>query len=126
MSISFSERGSFNRTEKWLKKLQRLDVRRQLNDAGRMGVAALRANTPVDTSETSNSWDYRIQATSRGLTMTWTNSHNDGGAPVAILLQYGHGTGTGGYVAGRDYINPSMKPIFDRIANDVWKVVTTV
>ena len=90
-----------------------------------MGVAALQANTPVDSGATAASWDYRILATSRGLSIVWTNSNDAGGTPVAILLQYGHGTGTGGYVVGRDYINPAIKPVFDRIANDVWKVVTS-
>lgn len=110
--------------EKFLKRVSTGDIYKSLDEAGRKGVAALQAATPIDTGETSGLWSYRIKRTSKGVSIEWYNGNIVDGVPVAILLQYGHGTGTGGYVAGRDYINPAMRPIFDEIANNVWKAVT--
>lgn len=121
--ISFSSKGNFNRTEKFLTAMSRNDMLRELDSLAKEGIAALSKNTPKDSGETGNSWNYKV---SRGLgrtTITWTNSHIVNGVPIAIILQYGHGTGTGGYVQGRDYINPAMKPVFDKIAERAWKVV---
>lgn len=121
--ISFSSKGNFNRTEKFLTAMSRNDMLRELDSLAKEGIAALSKNTPKDSGETGNSWGYKV---SRGLgrtTITWTNSHIVNGVPIAIILQYGHGTGTGGYVQGRDYINPAMKPVFDKIAERAWKVV---
>ena len=121
--ISFTTTGSTRNMERFLSRMQRLDLRSALEPLAQEGVQALRDATPVDTGLTAESWNYEI-TTSRGRTaITWTNSDVENGFPVAIMLQYGHGTGTGGYVAGRDYINPALKPIFDQIADAVWRVV---
>lgn len=124
MSFSLTSSGSFNSTEKYLKKMARGDAFRLLDRYGSMGVEALRSATPVDSSETANSWSYKVERKSGRYSIKWMNSHMAGGTPVVILLQYGHGTGTGGYVQGRDFINPAIKPIFDKIADAVWREVT--
>jgi len=95
-----------------------------LEKYGREGVAALAAATPINSGVTAASWGYEIKRGPRQVTITWTNSNVINGVPIAIVIQYGHGTRNGGYVQGRDYINPVMKPIFDKITNDVWKEVT--
>ena len=123
--ITLHTSGSFDKTESFLKTLSRGDMFRQLDAFGREGVAALAAATPVESGVTAASWNYTIKRDRSGASITWTNTHVVNGAPIAILLQYGHGTGTGGYVEGRDYINPAIRPIFDKIANSVWKVVTS-
>jgi len=91
---------------------------------GREGVAALASATPIESGETANSWYYEIEHSRGVITITFANSHINKGVPIAIILQYGHGTGTGGWVQGRDYINPAIQPIFDKIANEAWKEVT--
>jgi hypothetical protein len=101
------------------------DIRRFCEAAGQRGVAALSAATPVDSGLTAASWGYEVESTGDKTTITWTNSNSLSGVNVAIILQYGHGTGTGGWVSGQDYIMPAIKPIFDSIADDVWKKVTT-
>jgi len=123
--ISFNQRGSFDNTESFLKAMDKFDVRKAIERHAQDGVAALASATPRDTGSTAASWDYRIVYDDRGVTVEWTNSNVNKGFPVAIMLQYGHGTGTGGYVYGQDYINPSIRPIFDRISDAVWKVVTS-
>lgn len=125
MSFAFSSSGDFKKTEKFLKALSEADNFKALDTFGRQGVAALSAATPVESGETAASWDYEITRTRKNWTIAFTNSHMAGSVPVAILLQYGHGTGTGGYVQGRDYINPAIQPIFDRIADEAWKAVTS-
>lgn len=122
--ISASSRGSFNNTESALLKLSKLDIRPILEKAGRDGVAALSEATPRDSGLAASSWDYLIEKTRTGVSIVWTNSDVESGFPVAIMLQYGYSTGTGGYVAGQDYINPALRPVMDRIANDVWRAVT--
>lgn len=124
--ISFSSRGSFKNTENFLGKMSRGEIFNLLDGYARDGVAALAAATPVDSGETSALWTYKISRSIGRTTITWSNSHVVNGVPIAIILQYGHGTGTGGYVQGRDYINPAIKPIFDKIANSTWKAVTSV
>jgi hypothetical protein len=89
-----------------------------------MGVAALSNATPVETGETANAWYYKIVRRKGYYSIRWYNSHIEDGMPIAVLLQYGHGTGTGGYVQGRDYINPAIRPIFDQMINDFWREVT--
>lgn len=121
--ISIQSSGTFNRTEAFLEKMSNLDIFNSLSKYAAQGVAALADATPVDTGLTSALWDYEVKVSKTGATITWTNAHVISGVSVAIILQYGHGTGTGGYVQGRDYINPAMKPIFDRIADGVWKEV---
>lgn len=89
-----------------------------------MGVQALAAATPKDTGETGLRWRYRVTKTQRYVRIDWFNDHvAENGTPIAVLIQYGHGTGTGGYVVGRDFINPAMRPLFDRIVNDIWEKV---
>jgi hypothetical protein len=124
--ISFSVSGSTRRTEDFLRKMiQPGYIFRSLDAAAQKGVAALAAATPVESGLASTSWTYEIERSSSSVSIRWLNTDVESGFPVAIMLQYGYGTGTGGYVQGRDYINPAMRPIFDQIANDVWKVVTS-
>lgn len=125
MGISFSTSGSFKNTESFLNKVVKLNVSTILHECGKRGVAALASATPQESGLAAASWDYLIEQSGGGYSITWVNNDNENGFPVAIMLQYGYGTGTGGYVAGRDYINPAMKPIFDEIADKVWKAVTS-
>lgn len=98
---------------------------RILSKYGEMGVLALSQATPLDSGETARSWSYEIEKTGSGYNLVWKNSHVNKGVPIAIILQYGHGTRNGGYVQGRDYINPALRPIFDGIAADSWKEMTS-
>jgi hypothetical protein len=125
MGFSFSSRGSFDKTEKFFKAMLKLDVRSVADAGAKRGVQALIANTPRESGLAARSWGYTISQNGGGVTITWTNTNIENGFPVAIALQYGYGTGTGGYVQGRDYINPAMRPIFDEIAQTVWKAVTS-
>lgn len=124
--ISWETTGSFNNMERFLKDVQRQDIFQGLQSLAQQGVAALAAATPIDTGETRDLWDYRVEIEGDVYRIIWTNGKMVGGTPLAILLQYGHGTGTGGYVEGRDFINPAIKPIFDQIAEKAWKVVTSL
>lgn len=121
--ISFSTKGNFNKTEKFLSAMSRGDLFSSLSVFGKEGVAALAAATPHDSGETAGAWGFKVTKSSGRATIEWTNSHIVNGVPIAIILQYGHGTGTGGYVQGRDYINPAIRPVFDKIAEQAWKVV---
>lgn len=121
--IVFRHRGDFNKTEKFLKRAKKNDFYKNLDRYGRQGVAALASATPIDSGLTASSWDYEIREGRNSVNIYWTNSNVNDGVPIAVIIQYGHGTGTGGYVQGRDYINPAIRPIFDRIANNVWKEV---
>lgn len=123
MTFSVTSKGSFANTRKLLTKLSRFDIRPILEAAGAEGVAALRAATPRDSGIASESWDYVIATYKNGAKITWVNRDVENGYKVVIGVQYGHGTGTGGYIQGRDFINPAMRPIFDRIADKVWKAV---
>lgn len=123
--FSFQSSGSFKNMETFLKKMSKQDMYKALDGLAREGVAALAAATPVDTGISAASWGYEIQKSGRSCTIVWNNSHSVDGRPIVIMLQYGHGTGTGGYVQGRDFINPAMKPVFDKIADQVWKAVTS-
>lgn len=125
MPVTFTVSGSTARLEKFLAKMQALDIASICAPLAERGVSALRSATPVDTRLAASSWDYEITGGKSKVTIAWTNTNVEGGFPVAIMLQYGHGTGTGGYVAGRDYINPAIRPVFDEIADAVWKVVTS-
>lgn len=122
--ISFTHSGSFKNLEKFLRDSNGGHIGRGLDALAERGVAALAANTPVESGQTANSWGYEIERKRGRITITWTNSHVVSGVPISIILQYGHATGTGGYVRGQDYINPAIKPIFDDIATQVWKEVT--
>lgn len=123
--FSVSSQGSFNNTEQFLKAMSKLDIMSILNKNGREGVSALSSATPLDTGRAASSWDYEIKKTSSSYTLAWTNSDVENGFPVVVMLQYGYGTGTGGFVQGEDFINPAIRPIFDRIANEIWKAVIT-
>lgn len=117
--------GDFKNTERFLRKMSSADLLSSLKGLAQEGVRALSAATPVDSGLTASSWGYEITRSKSSSSITWTNSHIVNGAPIAIMLQLGHGTGTGGYVRGRNYINPAIQPIFDKIAEDAWKVVTS-
>lgn len=119
----FRQKGSFKRTSDFLKRASSLNLNAILNQYGQEGVEALRAATPMDTGTTANSWSYSIHKGTGSITITWSNSNIVDGVPIAVILQYGHGTRNGGYVHGTDYINPSMKPIFDKIAQRAWEEV---
>lgn len=121
--ISFTSRGDLNNLDRFLKKASRGDWYRQMDALAKRGVAALAAATPTDTGETAASWDYKISRKGGGVTIEWVNRNQNGDFNVAVALQMGHGTGTGGYVRGIDYINPAIRPVFDQIADGVWKVV---
>lgn len=122
--IQFKQKGDFSKTEKFLKKLRKLDLDSVLDKYGKLGVDALSKATPVDTGKTAASWDYKIEKGKGVVTITWTNSNVNNGVPIALLIQYGHGTGTGGYVQGIDYIKPAIRPIFDDLAKALWEEVT--
>lgn len=123
--IIFESKGDFRNLERFLKTMSKRDIFKSLDKYGRQGVAALSSATPTDSGLASSSWNYQVQVGSDSASITWSNSDVENGFPVAVMIQYGYGTGTGGYVQGRDYINPAMRPIFDQIANSVWKEVTS-
>jgi hypothetical protein len=124
-TVSFSISGSTSRTQTFLKRVMQQELYSGLDSLAQRGVTALKGQTPTESGLTGASWSYEIEVKKGAVTITWTNSNVVDGANVAILLQYGHGTGTGGYVSGRDYINPALQPIFDEIAEAVWKKVTS-
>lgn len=122
--ITITQRGSFSNSERLLLRWKSGRIFAALNKYGEMGCAALASATPVDTGLTAASWTYDIVQRSGYYSIRWKNTNVHDGRPIAILLQYGHGTGTGGYVQGRDYIMPAIRPIFDQIAAEAWKEVT--
>ena len=122
--LVFKSKGSFEKTKGFFKKASDKRIYKSLEQYGEEGVAALAAATPVDTGKTASSWSYEIRQTKSSTSITWKNSNIVDGVPIAIILQYGHGTATGGYVQGVDYINPALRPIFERIADTIWKEVT--
>ena len=124
MKISVESKGSLDRTERFVRRMTTGEIYRSLSSHGERGRAALAAATPQDTGTAANSWSYEVKHSSAYWEIVWSNTNNENGFPVAIMLQYGHGTGTGGYVAGQDYINPVIKPLFDQIADAVWREVT--
>lgn len=121
--ISFSSKGNFSHIDKFLANMKRREYLNALKKYGELGVKTLSAATPKDTGLTSESWSYEIEQSFGTSSITWTNSNIHDGLNIAVILQYGHGTGTGGYVRGRDYINPAIRPIFDNIAEEAWKEV---
>ena len=122
--ISFNQKGDLSKTIDFLNGLNKKNIETMLSKYGQQGIDALSKATPVDTGETANSWKFKIESKKGKATIIWYNTNVVNGVPIAILLQYGHGTQNGGYIQGRDYINPAMRPIFDRMANDIWKEVT--
>lgn len=124
--IEITQKGSFNNTETYLSRLKSVQVAAILNKYGSVGVAALSNATPIDSGLTAASWYYEIVNRPGYYSIRWHNRNVRDGIPVAILIEYGHGTGTGGYVAGRDFIMPAIRPIFDQIAADVEREVTKI
>src|SRR5699024_2621238 len=124
MSVSFDISGDFEKTYDFLKRMSRGDAFKVLEKYGKLGVDALASATPIDSGDTASSWTYEVEQTGFTYSINWLNTNVNGGVNIAIILQTGHGTGTGGYVQGRDYINPAIRPVFDKIANEVWREVT--
>jgi hypothetical protein len=121
--ISFRQKGDFKDLTSFLERAKNVIKVGELDRYGREGVEALRSVTPVDTGKTANSWYYKIEHKQGSVSISFHNSNIQNGVPIAIILQYGHGTNNGGWVQGVDYINPALRPIFDKIANDAWKEV---
>ena len=124
--ISFRQKGDFFKLDRYLERVKEAARLSVLDKYGREGVAALESATPKDSGETASSWYYRIEHSKGSSSIGFYNSNVNKGVVIAIILQYGHGTGTGGWVEGRDYINPAIQPIFDRIVDDAWKEVTKI
>lgn len=121
--ITFRQKGDFSKLSRFLERAKETVHLGDLDRYGREGVAALASATPVDSGLTASSWYYEITRTKEGAAISFKNSNINKGVPIAIILQYGHATRNGGWVEGRDYINPAIQPIFDRLANDAWKEV---
>lgn len=126
MAIIFTQRGDFNRTEKYLTKLKTKNYRPILEKYANEGLKVLRSATPKETGVTADSWSYRIVISGSKFSIQWLNDHRSDGIPIVILLQYGHGTRGGTFVEGRDFINPVMRPLFEKISDDIWKEVTSL
>ena len=124
--VTFKHRGSFKKTKRFLNRAAEGKFLKNLDRYGVEGVAALSAATPVESGKTASSWYYEVKVSGSSFSITWNNSNVNDGVNIAVIIQYGHGTGTGGYVAGRDYINPAIRPIFDKIAENVWREVTSL
>lgn len=124
--IKFVHHGDFKRIEKFLNNATLGKIRSILESYAKEGVSALASATPVDTGLTSESWSYEVVISNKGYSIYWYNENTVAGVPLVILLQYGHGTGNGGYVQGRDFINPAIRPVFDKIAEKVWEEVTSL
>lgn len=124
--ININQRGSFSKTEKFLKKSFGRNYLDVLEKYARQGVSALSASTPLDSGLTAVSWSYEIIQEDEKISIIWKNSNINKGVNIAIILQYGHATRNGGYVSGRDYINPALQPIFDKMADAAWKEVTRI
>ena len=122
--ITFRQKGDFSKLTRYLERVKEVICRGDLDKYGRAGVAALASATLIDTGLPASSWYYKIEHSNGSAVISFHNSNIQNGVPIAIILQYGHGTGTGGWVEGRDYINPAIRPIFDAIANDAWREVT--
>lgn len=123
MGVKIFHSGDWSKTEKYLKRIGSGEIYRGLESLAKKGVLALQSATPVDTNISASSWGYTVKYDRNGAVITWTNSNIENGFPVVVMLQYGHATGTGGYVQGYDFINPAIRPIFKEIADEVWKRV---
>lgn len=124
--IRFGGKGDFSKTKRYLTRLKEAVRLGILDKYGKAGVAALSSATPVDSGKTASSWSYDVSQNQTGAKITFYNSNVNKGVNIAIILQYGHGTGTGGWVEGRDYINPAIQPVFDKLVESVWKEVTSL
>ena len=123
--LRVTDSGDFSKTQQFLAKIIKPDIRSRLETYGQQGVLALAAATPQNSGATAASWEYKIDYKGGVWGISWTNTNRNKGVPIAIILEYGHATGTGGWVRGRSYIPRTIKPIMDKIADDVWKVVTS-
>lgn len=123
MGVKVTQKGDFSKTEKYLKKSMGLDYKSVLERYAKEGVRALSAATPIDSGETATSWDYEIVQKGSSISIIWKNHNINQGVNIAVILQYGHATRNGGWVEGRDYINPALRPIFDALAEAAWKEV---
>ena len=121
--IRLTSKGDFSNTFRFLKKMDNFQITKILDKYGKMGVNALANATPLDSGRTAESWGYEISVKKEGATIHWTNTNQNNGVYIAVILQYGHGTGTGGYVQGIDYINPAIRPVFDKIVEEAWMEV---
>lgn len=124
--IRFKVKGNYKKAFSWMERLLQYFKRGGLNKFGERGVKALSAATPKDTGKTADSWEYAITYDREKASIVWSNTNVNDGVNIAVILQYGHGTGNGGYVEGRDYINPAMRSVFDSIANDAWREMMRV
>lgn len=122
--VTIKQKGDFKKLTSYLERVKETFDIGILDKYGKAGVAALASATPVDTGKTANSWSYKITRTNGRVSLSFSNSNIQNGCPIAVILQYGHATKNGGWVEGRDYINPAIRPIFDSIANEAWKEVT--
>lgn len=122
--ITIESQGEWKLTRNWFDRMTKLDLALIMNQFGKEGVSALAAATPSGSGLTSKSWNYEVTRKGNNWKITWTNSNVNKGANIAVLIQYGHGTRNGGYVVGRDYINPAIRPVFDKIAQKAWKEIT--
>lgn len=122
--VTFKHKGDFSKLTRFLERSKESAQLRGLDKYGKEGVAALASATPVDSGQTANSWYYKIERKGDTAAIHFCNSHINEGVPIAIIIQFGHGTGTGGWVEGRDYINPAIQPVFDNIAESAWREVT--
>ena len=122
--ITFRQRGDFSKLTNFMERAKEAVHLGNLDKYGQEGVAALASATPVDTGQTANSWHYKIEQENGSVSIGFYNTNIQNGVPIAIILQYGHATRNGGWVQGRDYINPAIQPIFDKIADTAWREVT--
>ena len=122
--ITFTQKGNFSRVNRFFEKALNAVKLGELDKYGRLGVDALARATPRDTGKTAESWQYKITRSDGSASISWYNTNENDGVNIAVILQYGHGTKNGGYVRGRDYINPAIQPVFDQIAESAWKEIT--
>lgn len=124
--VSFRHKGDFSKTKRFLEKSRSVIRLGSLSKYGQEGVAALKSATPIDTGKTASSWYYTIENKNGMVSISFNNSNIQNGVPIAIIVQLGHGTRNGGWVQGRDYINPAIQPVFDKLANELWREVTNL
>ncbi len=122
--VDVTVKGNFNNTRRFLKRAETMNFSDLLSRYGDEGVQALASATPIDSGKTADSWSYEIESSSGSVSIFWKNSNVNKGVQIAVILNFGHGTGTGGYVQGRNYISPAIQPVFDQIVQDAWKEVT--
>ena len=125
-TIRFTHKGDFSKTTRFLERAKQVVRRSDLDKYAKKGVEALASATPVDSGVTASSWSYEIVNTKESITINFINTNVNNNVPIAVIIQYGHATGNGGWVEGRDYINPAIQPIFDEMVKDIWREVTNL